>query len=48
MNNKKGKNRRKTYNARQEREGKNVVLWIIMVLIVLALCYLGYMVVTLS
>lgn len=38
----KGKARRAAYKARQEQEGKKVVKWIIVVLIVLAIIYIAY------
>lgn len=38
----KGKARRAAYEARQEKQGKNVVMWIIIVLILLAICFIGY------
>lgn len=37
-----GKARRAAYKARQEQEGKNVVKWIFIVLIILALIFIGY------
>lgn len=42
MKNDRRKAQRAAYEARQEREGKNVILWIIAVLLVLALAFLGY------
>lgn len=46
--NDKRKARRAAYEARQEKEGKRVVLWIGIVLIVLALCFLAYSVAIVS
>lgn len=34
--------RRAAYEARQEKEGRNVVRWIAVVLVVLALCFMAY------
>lgn len=47
MNNK-GKVRRAAYQARQEKEGKKVVFWIGVTLIVLALCFIAYSVTIVS
>lgn len=38
----KHKARRAAYEARQEKQGKNVVMWIIIALILLAICFIGY------
>lgn len=38
----KGKARRAAYQARQEKQGKNVVMWIIIILILFAICFVGY------
>lgn len=46
--NDKRKARRAAYEARQEKEGKNVVLWIAAVLFILAVCFLVYSVTILS
>lgn len=46
--NDKRKARRAAYEARQEKEGKNVVMWIGVVLIVLALCFVAYSAVMIS
>lgn len=46
--NDKRKARRAAYEARQEKEGKKVVLWIAAVLFVLAICFLAYSVTILS
>lgn len=43
MNNKNKKNaRRAAYQAKQEKEGRNVVMWIFGVLVALALCFAIY------
>ena len=39
---KKGQARRAAYEARQEKEGKQVVNWIFAVLIILAICFIVY------
>lgn len=38
----KGKARRAAFKARQEQEGKKVVRWIFIVLIILAIIYIAY------
>ncbi len=40
--------RRAAYLARQEKEGKKTVMWIVAVLVILALCFIGYAAVIMS
>lgn len=46
--NDKRKARRAAFEARQEKQGKKVVFWIATVLVVLALCFIGYSMVLMS
>lgn len=34
--------RRAAYRERQEKEGKKTVFWIVAVLVILAICFIGY------
>lgn len=40
--------RRAAYLARQEKEGKKTVFWIVAVLVILAICFIGYAAVIVS
>lgn len=41
----KGRARRAAYKARQEQEGKKVVKWLFIVLVVLAICFIAFSIV---
>ena len=40
--------RRTAYLERQEKEGKKTVLWIVAILVVLSICFIGYATIVMS